>query len=335
MPLRLSIVIPVFKVEKYLDQCLQSIFNSDEERTDLEVILVNDGSPDRSIDIARRFAQKHPSMRILEQENQGLSAARMNGLASAQGEYVWFVDADDFLLSGGLEKVLSAIVEDPNTDVFVSPLLWVYESKEKNRLDIPNGASGTNSGKYFLRNHSFFCWAAQRYIIRRSLFNYPFLLFPQGLLHEDEYFGRVLLYSAKTVRVLSESVYAYRQREGSIISTRSIRSSYDIVSVYFLLAKFMDTELQEIDKGWFTSQIIDLLCESYTSNQSLFGTPDFKRFMNDNRPRIVKEYRKRARQFPLWRKMSDIWLFYSPKTYIAIIPLVYKWGIGRSEVKGD
>ena len=87
--MKLSIIIPVFKVEAYITECIQSIIGTE---GDYEVILVNDGTPDRSMEMAASMVAGRKNVRVVNQENQGLSAARMNGLKEASGEYVWFVD---------------------------------------------------------------------------------------------------------------------------------------------------------------------------------------------------------------------------------------------------
>ena len=91
--MRLSIIIPVYNVEAFVSKTLESVFNTTASADDFEVIVVNDGTKDKSMDVVRRFSDR-PNLLILEQENQGLSAARMNGLSVASGEYIWFIDSD-------------------------------------------------------------------------------------------------------------------------------------------------------------------------------------------------------------------------------------------------
>ena len=95
--MHLSIIIPVYNVEAYVGRTLKSVFDTVVSPTDFEVIVINDGTRDGSMRIVRQYADR-PNITILEQENQGLSAARMNGLAVAKGDYVWFVDSDDWLV---------------------------------------------------------------------------------------------------------------------------------------------------------------------------------------------------------------------------------------------
>ena len=93
----LSIILPVYNVAPFVERCLDSIFVGETKETEFEVIIINDGSQDDSMRRAAPFAASHTNLSIVNQENQGLSAARMRGLSKAAGEYVWFVDSDDWL----------------------------------------------------------------------------------------------------------------------------------------------------------------------------------------------------------------------------------------------
>ena len=115
--MRLSLIIPVYKVEAFIYQCLNSIFSQILGDENIEVIIINDGTPDNSIEIVRGFSS-FPQMKIVEQENQGLSVARNTGLCYAKGEYVWFIDSDDWLLPNAISDVLTHIAAHPEIPVF-------------------------------------------------------------------------------------------------------------------------------------------------------------------------------------------------------------------------
>ena len=110
----LSIIIPVYKVEKYLRKCLDSCLHQNISKEDYEIICVNDGSPDNSAQILDEYAAKHPNIRVVTQTNQGLSMARNNGLAVAQGDYVWFIDSDDWIEENCLAGICSALKSNPD-----------------------------------------------------------------------------------------------------------------------------------------------------------------------------------------------------------------------------
>ena len=122
-----SIIIPIYNVEKYIEQCFTSIYAQDISEDIFEVIAVNDGTPDNSMSIVKTIASQHKNLVIINQENQGLSVARNTGLDHAKGEYIWFVDSDDWLTKDSLSIVLDTIISYPKIDVFATVLMMQYE----------------------------------------------------------------------------------------------------------------------------------------------------------------------------------------------------------------
>lgn len=110
----LSIIIPVYKVEKYLRKCLDSCVNQDIPKDQYEIIAVNDGSPDNCQSILEEYEREYDNVRILKQENQGLSKARNNGLDIAKGDYVWFVDSDDWIEENCLSEIIAKLDNSPD-----------------------------------------------------------------------------------------------------------------------------------------------------------------------------------------------------------------------------
>lgn len=132
----LSIIIPVYKVEKYIRKCLDSIFKQEYSYGKVEVIVVNDGTPDNSMEIVKEFAVKY-NIEVIEQSNQGLSMARNNGLLKATGRYVWFVDSDDWLQKDSIHTVLECI-DKHNVDMISTRLIRVKEDDGSCQLDVRN-----------------------------------------------------------------------------------------------------------------------------------------------------------------------------------------------------
>ena len=168
----------------------------------------------------------YPNLTIIEQENKGISVARMKGLTAAKGEYVWFIDSDDWLVQDGVGNVLQLLKDRPNADVLMFPLQWTYEDASKNHLDYRIDGEQTISGKEVLRDLRLPVWASQRFVLKRSLMESHWLFFPEGLIHQDEYFGPVLMYLADTVRVFDNMVYYYRIRPGSITTSSLLQGLY-------------------------------------------------------------------------------------------------------------
>ncbi len=278
--INLSIIIPVYGVEDYVEKTLNSVFDTSAPTGDFEVIIVNDGTKDGSMDVVRKFADR-PNLMILEQKNQGLSVARMKGVSAAKGEFVWFVDSDDLLVENGVGRVLSMLKERWEIDLQVFPIRWIYPNSNDNRLDYLIEDEIDVKGTSLLRDLHLPVWASPRFVFRRSLMESPWLFFPKGLLHEDEYFGPVLMYLSNKVQVKTDPVYDYVQRSGSIITSRTIRSAFDMVSIHKLLIRFMKNQVSSEDYGWFRQYCLERMLTVYRHRTDWFDASDFKRFTRD------------------------------------------------------
>lgn len=312
MSIKLSVIIPVYNVEPYVGKTLESVFDTTAPSDVFEVVVVNDGTKDGAMDIVHRFSDR-PNLKVLEQENQGLSAARTNGFTAAQGEYIWFVDSDDWLVEDGVGKVLGLLEERPGVDALMFPLKRIIEADPaKNHLDYQFSGEALITGIEVMRDLKLYVWCAQCYVFKRSLMDNPWLFFPLGRLHEDEYFGPVLLCLAKKVCVFDYPVYLHRIRPGSIMTTLNVRSSYDIVAVHKLLIKFMKKNLPSSEWPWFKEQGMVQLETSYSYNKRYFRTPGFKRFARRNGFYVWKEWKAVHRDQSVRKKMGRLFFYLSP-----------------------
>ena len=287
---RLSIIIPVYNVETFVGRALESVFRTTALDEDFEVIVVNDGTQDGSMEIVRQYANRS-NISIIEQENQGLSVARMSGVSRAKGEYVWFVDSDDYLVEDGVGKVLELLEGRPGAEVLMFPLLWVFEDSQKNYLDYLVDGEMVVEGKEVIRDLSFPVWASQRFVFKRSLMEKEWLYFPKGLIHQDEYFGPVLMFEVNKVHVLGNLIYNYLVHPGATSTTLSARSSYCYLSVYRLLINYMNETMSIEDKVWFRPYCSRLLGLAYTPS-FLLGTHDHNVFVRKNGFYVWREWMK-------------------------------------------
>ena len=176
-------------------------------------------------------------------------------------------------------------------------------------------------GKDVLMSDLLPIWAAPRYIIKRSLFDNPHLFFPMGLLHEDEYFGRVLLMLAKDVSIYEKPLYNYRQRAFSIMKTISIRSSYDIVTIYDQLIQFASS-LPEEERKKFTFHCQRLLVKSYTINRDKWASPEFKEFKRQKRTHLISEYIRMKKTYSFKELFFLLFLTIAPLSYQKYFPQI-------------
>lgn len=276
--MRLSIIIPVYNVEAYVGKTLASVFDTTAPAEDFEVIVVNDGTEDKSMDVVRQFADR-PNLTVIEQENQGLGAARMKGLSVATGEYVWFVDSDDWLVEDGVGKVLNLLAGRPGAEVMRFPLMWVREdgTMDLNKENLLEKEVVVN-GRTLVRDLRLDVVGAQRFVMLRSLFSDSRLFFPQGLLFEDGYFSAVLITIVRQFHVIPDIVYFYRVREGSIMMSLDVSSCYDKVSIHKMVERFRNQAVDPVDRPWFDRYYFSRLLFAYSRMMPFFHTPEFRKF---------------------------------------------------------
>ena len=219
-----SIIIPVYNVQDYLARCVDSVLT--QTYTDLEIILVDDGSIDISGDICDEYALHDARVRVIHKENGGLSDARNAGLDVARGNYVAFIDADDYVHPSFVELLLKTINE---TGAQIAVSTW-QELKDgdkprkvktkRPRCTILTQEEAISSVFYQKKlNHS----ACSR-IFETQLFNN--LRFPEGMLYEDLAIIYPLLCKVEKVALINTPMYYYMHRQGSIITTMSLRRTH-------------------------------------------------------------------------------------------------------------
>ena len=313
----MSIVIPVYNVENYVGECLSSIVTQEFDRSLYEIVVINDGTQDNSMSIVKQYAQDYPGIIVFEQDNKGLSAARSLGMQKAHGVFVWFVDSDDFLVPGAITRVLNLIASCRDCNLFVFPTLWRYQDSGKTEIDM-HSESCSGEGREFLRDGKSPSWIVPRFIIRRSLFTNKSLFFPVGKLHEDVYFGPVLLYLSGDTRIEQGPVYVYRKRPNSIMTARSVRSSYDMLSMYYLLKAFKKESVSSEDSLWFDQLLVRVLLDTYKVSKELIGTESFSRFYKENASVIIGEYKSLHNKRSFIRKQGDLFMFRFPSLYFLL-----------------
>lgn len=264
-----SFVLPVYNVEPYLPQCLESIFAQSLEN--YEIILVNDGSTDGSLTLCREYESKHENVRVLDQPNSGVSVTRNNGIAVARGKYICFLDADDFY------------IED-----FAA---FFYDICEKERLDIIRGLYliyDEEGGRFQnqtpkLLSYCYRIISGEEFLIRSmdekanevvpwlGFFRREFLLennlcFPKGIAFEEDqiFFLEALIKQPCRIMQTDCMFYAYRKRGGSATTTPSLKKAEDvrtIVSMELALANTMQNRrLRNAAKCYAGSSFFQMTC---------------------------------------------------------------------------
>ena len=207
----ISVIVPVYRVEQYLDRCLRSI--TEQTYRNLDIILVDDGSPDRSGAICDAWAAKDRRIRVIHKENAGAGAARNTGLDVAAGDLVSMIDSDDYLEVHMYEHLLSLMAED--VDIAECDICWT----ELDNLPMEDGSQAeirVEDAETAMRLHirdEIFCQTPPNKLYRRETI--ADARFPEGNLIDDEYFTYKVIGNAKKLARSSACMYAYRQQPGS------------------------------------------------------------------------------------------------------------------------
>lgn len=209
-----SVIVPVYKVEKYLDRCVESIIN--QTYRNLEIILVDDGSPDHCPAMCDTWAERDSRIRVIHKANGGLSDARNTGMSVANGEYISFIDSDDWIAPRFYEKLLEAIERD-GSDIATCTVEMLWEdgappkmlTEKINCVLVPNEAQAELLAEHKLKQPVWYK------LYRTSLVkNIPF---EKGKYHEDVFWSYQAVGTAKKISVLDYVGYYYWQRKGSIM----------------------------------------------------------------------------------------------------------------------
>lgn len=224
-PPAVSVIIPVHNVSEYLDECLHSI--AQQSLTDFEVLLVDDGSTDRSGVMCDEWGAREPRVRVIHQDNRGSSVARNVGIELARGGYLTFIDADDVVAPDFLSE-LYRLAATESADLVVSQIVAFTDTAPQFRRDQQHHVQ---DGLATL--HDVVCvqsqWGPMAKLYRAGLFDD--LRFPEGLVHQDLYLVPRLVASATRAVVSQDALYGYRQREGSITDlSRSVQSP-DLITI--------------------------------------------------------------------------------------------------------
>ncbi len=224
---KVSIIVPVYNVEKYIDRCISSLLKQTLE--DLELIIVNDGSTDSSKKIIEKYLKKYPSkIKYFEKENGGLSSARNFGLKYATGEYVGFLDSDDYV-EKDMYKVMYDKAKNENSDLIECDFLWEYYIDEKIINVKKDKRKKYKNKKELIKKPRVIVWNK---LIKKNIIINNNIKFPEGLIYEDiEFFYKLLPYIKKISYVEYFFVH-YVQRENSIsnLYTKNVGDIFQILN---------------------------------------------------------------------------------------------------------
>jgi len=277
-----SIIVPVYNVQDYLRQCLESILC--QEYHDYEIILVNDGSTDSSLEICSFYLETSEKIVLIDKENRGLSDARNRGLDKASGDYIIFTDSDDYWIGNQILKELNELIKVSNPEIIIHEESRFFSDKDVkckfNQRFLKNKSGEFENEILQLLYYDLFVACACDKIIKKSILLENELYFPLGKKSEDiEWCGK-LINHIETFSIYPKSFYIYRQgRNGSI--TASVNQNH-IMDVYNMVKEGL--KAKQLD-----SEILNLAIQNYWACNYVVILKDFYILSSKNRNLIWKD----------------------------------------------
>ena len=232
MQKKISVIIPVYKVEKYLEECIESVLK--QTYKEIEIILVDDGSPDSCPQICDRYAETDTRVQVIHKKNGGLSSARNTGIEYATGEYILFLDSDDYWDSTtALYNLVQDIEED--IDILIFRYKKFIESFKKTIYPLPDInekqmellKSKEDTLKFMLERGLFIASACNKLVSRQFLVENK-IMFREGVTSEDIEWCAKLLIKSKKIQYVNDCFYVYRERANSITTTMTKKNLIDL-----------------------------------------------------------------------------------------------------------
>ncbi|MDR1895902.1 MAG: glycosyltransferase [Prevotellaceae bacterium] len=249
--MKLSIIVPVYNVERFLAECIDCLVDQDIDFADYEIILINDGSTDSSLIIANEYMTRFPNIVVYTNENNGQSYTRNYGISKSKGEFIYFIDSDDYIEHNSLGKLLF-LMEKYNLDLCGFGLKRVYERNLSHTLDwscidygTPKILTGVQTISEHLYNNGVW-W----YILRKKVLTDNAIFFENFRTMEDGIFTTELLIMCQKVVILPLQLYYYFYNPNSTVTTANVHRRVKIIEdMHFAVIKFEYLIKLAINKG--------------------------------------------------------------------------------------
>lgn len=284
----ISVIVPVYNVENYIDNCLESIIKQSYQN--LEIILINDGSTDKSADKCQRYRKKDNRIKYYEKSNSGPSDTRNYGMEKSKGKYITFVDSDDVLAVNCLEY-LYQIMQKSKAEISVCAISHFFDE------DVPQFKIGNIQRKVSSKEalKSFFY---QKEISTSSCGKlyckelWDNVKFPTGILFEDNAVLYKVLYRCNTIAYGNAEYYGYRHRKGSITTSFFTVKDFDILEIGKNILKFFENKDKEVYKGVVAYQCSNCLRVYLNASSEFESNSEIqycKSFLNNNWNSVIKD----------------------------------------------
>ena len=269
--IKISIIIPVYNVENYLQQCLDSIRNQGYKN--IEILVVNDGSTDNSGKIIADYVDLDTRIKVINQENGGLSVARNSGIKQATGDYIWFVDGDDWIAEGAIDKLVEKLQEKDYDLISFSYLEYQEEQKSYSNPKNVQAIEAISGVDFIAQSNHFFTSACC--FLYKSVFIHTYnIKFKPNQIHEDDYFNLECFGRVGKICKLPIALYNYRIRANSLTTSISAEAIKNRVRSYLALMELSKT-ITDLDTNFLKKKeeeyarnavrLLDMYCGAATS----------------------------------------------------------------------
>ena len=307
--IKVSVIVPVYNVEKYLDKCLNTL--AKQKLKDIEVIIVNDGSPDNSQKIIDKYTKEYPNMKSYIKENGGLSDARNYGIKKAKGEYIAFLDSDDYVTEDMYKKMYEK-AKSGNFDMVVCDLNYVYPNKViPASSNVPTDT--TNIKKCMLNIYP----AAWNKIFKRKLFDNG-IEFKKGVWFEDVEFIYRLLPSVKSIGTIHEHFNQYVQRDGSITNTINRKIYHYIDNWNGIIEYYKKNNLYKEYKNELEYSYVRYIYATFIKQASRYNYNDYMEAVDTAIQNVKKNFPKYLKNKYFYTHLKGIYLVLFNRTIAKI-----------------
>jgi glycosyltransferase involved in cell wall biosynthesis len=311
-PIQVSIIVPVFNAEKYIQRCIISLIQQDLSQDRYEILIINDGSTDDTYSILRKLSQEYTHIHIITIPNQGVSAARNLGIDIAKGEIILFVDADDYITTNSLSLIYNSMKEDKLDILLFDYNYWSNQGERLKEFDHrarTNWSQDVISGKSFIETDSLpstvWTLAYRRVYIQEM--NLRFI----NIRHEDEEFIPRAFYFAKRVRHLKSTVYNYIQSDISFIQNYKETGLFDRIKAMESLKLFGKESIKEKNIRLALNKHISLLLMVNLKNSYIIGSKA--------QSKMIKQMKQNSLDPTLYKNKKIYQLLYKYFPHLFII----------------
>ncbi|CUP39536.1 glycosyltransferase family 2 protein [Intestinibacter bartlettii] len=308
---KISVIVPIYNIEEYVEECINSILN--QTFKDFELLLVDDGSTDNSFDICRKYEKEDNRIKVIHKKNGGLSDARNVGIDKACGEYLCFIDGDDFIANDTLENMYNLIKKN-NSQIAICNMIRYYGDED---IDIFYKPS---EKEIVLKSEDRFKTLEQPSVCNKMFKSELFygVRFPYGKYYEDTFIYHELVMKASSVVLTGEDSYYYRCRRGSILDGGYTKKYFDFMEAVYLRATFLDeNNIHEYaDEAYL--HVYSSLSNAYHNLDSSSEELSLLFAIANNRYNKVFNRLIKDKHFNIKQKIRFILLRYSPRLHCKI-----------------